>query len=114
MTSLPFVLAYWLELEAGVPGKEKKDGVRLGDIVVSQPTGTSGGVVQYDMGRRLVEGKFQRTGHHNKPSLFLSAHIEKLKAQHRNGSRTRSYVAAMLARHQNLQEEYQHPGPQQD
>lgn len=39
----------------GVPGK---DDVRLGDVVVSQPTDTFGGVVQYDLGKRLDGGRF--------------------------------------------------------
>jgi hypothetical protein len=34
--------------------------VRLGDIVVSQPTDTSGGVIQYDLGKVLSGGQFQR------------------------------------------------------
>ncbi|THC90335.1 hypothetical protein EYZ11_010214 [Aspergillus tanneri] len=36
--------------------------IRLGDIVVSYPTGTCGGVVQYDMGKIGEGGKLHRTG----------------------------------------------------
>jgi nucleoside phosphorylase len=35
--------------------------IRLGDIVVSLPTGQHGGVIQYDLGRTEVDG-FQRLG----------------------------------------------------
>ncbi|KAJ5335873.1 uncharacterized protein N7506_003895 [Penicillium brevicompactum] len=42
----------------GVPSK--KVDIRLGDIVVSQPTDTSGGVIQYGLGKALSEGRFQR------------------------------------------------------
>ncbi|KAK1841976.1 hypothetical protein CCHR01_15389 [Colletotrichum chrysophilum] len=36
--------------------------IRLGDIVVSKPTGTSGGVIQYDRGKKRPNGEFERTG----------------------------------------------------
>ncbi|RAH68455.1 kinesin [Aspergillus aculeatinus CBS 121060] len=35
--------------------------VRLGDVVVSVPSGTQGGVVQYDLGKQTTTG-FQRKG----------------------------------------------------
>jgi nucleoside phosphorylase len=43
----------------GVPNIDAD--IRLGDIVVSKPTGTYGGVVQYDYGKAL-DGCFARTG----------------------------------------------------
>ncbi|PKX91809.1 uncharacterized protein P174DRAFT_433232 [Aspergillus novofumigatus IBT 16806] len=36
------------------------------DVVVSKPTATSGGVIQYDYGKTLNGGHFQRTGSLNK------------------------------------------------
>jgi nucleoside phosphorylase len=36
--------------------------IRLGDVVVGQPTGVYGGVVQYDRGKTAQKGKFRRTG----------------------------------------------------
>jgi hypothetical protein len=41
--------------------------IRLGDIVVSQPTDTSGGVIQYDLGEMLSGSQSQRTGMLNRP-----------------------------------------------
>lgn len=64
----------------GVPGKD--DDVRLGDVVVSQPTDSFGGVVQYDLGERLEGGRFQRIGLLNKPPQILIANVQKLQAQH--------------------------------
>jgi hypothetical protein len=43
------------------PG-EDEDNIRLGDVVVSKPTATFGGVVQYDMGKVTEGGQFRRTG----------------------------------------------------
>lgn len=44
----------------GVPSKEAD--IRLGDVVVSKPTRDFGGVVQYDFGKTVENGHFERTG----------------------------------------------------
>lgn len=41
--------------------------IRLGDVVVSQPQGKLGGVVQYDLGKRLPDGRFEQSGQLNGP-----------------------------------------------
>ncbi|CAG7561908.1 unnamed protein product [Fusarium equiseti] len=58
----------------GVPRKDSSwNDVRLGDVVVSEPTEQGGGVIQYDLGKREVDG-FRRLGTLNKPpGLLLSA-----------------------------------------
>ncbi|KAL3473093.1 hypothetical protein BJX99DRAFT_261640 [Aspergillus californicus] len=48
----------------GVPGTAD---IRLGDVVVSSPTGQYGGVVQYDYGKTMANGRFIHTGMLNKP-----------------------------------------------
>ena len=45
--------------------------IRLGDIVVSQPSDTSGGIVQYDLSKVLSGGQFTRTGMLNRPPKVL-------------------------------------------
>jgi nucleoside phosphorylase/tetratricopeptide (TPR) repeat protein len=62
----------------GVPGT--KNGIRLGDIVVSKPTGVSGGVVQYDYGKTVASGALQRTGMMNQPPQVLLNAIARLQA----------------------------------
>jgi nucleoside phosphorylase len=64
----------------GVPNRESD--IRLGDVVVSQPDGQHGGVVQYDFGRTEAEGYFTRTGHLNAPPAVLLAALAKLRANH--------------------------------
>lgn len=64
----------------GVPSQTRD--IRLGDIVVSQPTGTSGGVIQYDRGKTVQEGEFQRTGSLNTPPQVLLAALGRLQADH--------------------------------
>lgn len=43
----------------GVPGNGYD--IRLGDVVVSKPRSAFGGVVQYDYGKTVAEGCFERT-----------------------------------------------------
>ncbi|KAJ5646947.1 hypothetical protein N7490_003319 [Penicillium lividum] len=45
--------------------------IRLGDVVVSCYEGTSGGVLQYDMGKVGTNGEFHRTGSLNSPPRAL-------------------------------------------
>jgi nucleoside phosphorylase len=56
-------------LMVGVGGGIPSDAhdIRLGDVVVSFPEGTSGGVLQYDMGKVGTNGEFHRTGSLNSP-----------------------------------------------
>ncbi|KAJ9481399.1 hypothetical protein VN97_g12081 [Penicillium thymicola] len=56
--------------------------IRLGDIVVSQPTDISGGVIQHDLGKVLSGGQFQRTGMLNRPPKDLLTTLATLQAHH--------------------------------
>ncbi|KAJ5240408.1 uncharacterized protein N7469_001999 [Penicillium citrinum] len=64
----------------GVPSSSAD--IRLGDIVVSQPTDTSGGVVQYDLGKALSGGQSMRTGMLNRPPKVLLTALATLQAHH--------------------------------
>ena len=64
----------------GIPSS--KADIRLGDIVVSQPADTSGGVIQYDLGKVLNGGQFQRIGMLNRPPNFLLTALATIKAHH--------------------------------
>ena len=64
----------------GVPSSNAD--IRLGDIVVSQPADTSGGVIQYDLGKALSGGQFQRTGMLNRPPKVLLTALATLQAHH--------------------------------
>jgi nucleoside phosphorylase len=62
----------------GVPSR--KNDIRLGDVVVSTPTGTSGGVVQYDSGKTISSGRFEQTGSLNQPPQILLTAISQLQS----------------------------------
>ncbi|CAN9191629.1 unnamed protein product [Alternaria alternata] len=66
----------------GVPSAEAD--VRLGDVVVSQPQGKHGGVVQYDSGKATPSG-FERTGSLNSPPHMLLAAVARVRANELRG-----------------------------
>ncbi|KAI9655981.1 MAG: hypothetical protein M1821_005042 [Bathelium mastoideum] len=66
----------------GVPSEEND--IRLGDIVVSQPNKSHGGVIQYDFGKSTPTG-FERTGCLNTPPRILLGAVAKLQASHDRG-----------------------------
>ncbi|KAF4436311.1 hypothetical protein F53441_13292 [Fusarium austroafricanum] len=71
--------------------------IRLGDVVVSQPDGTSGGVVQYDFGKAKPNGVWERTGSLDKPPSILLKALSALQADHEiHSSRIPELLKAML------------------
>jgi nucleoside phosphorylase len=82
----------------GVPSDRGPD-IRLGDVVVSKPTSTFGGVVQYDHGKAISGNRFQRTGALNKPPSILLAAISHLEADRMIGdTRIPLHLAEIMAR----------------
>jgi nucleoside phosphorylase len=100
---------------SGVPGKDDND-IRLGDVVVSKPTATFGGVVQYDMGKTTVGGVLQRTGTLKPPPTILMANVQRLQAQQiRSGSQIPRHLMAMLEKYPNMRKkQYVYQGEEHD
>lgn len=97
----------------GVPSEEHD--IRLGDVVVSQPTGSFGGVVQYDLGKTLSRGKFQRTGSLNKPPAALMSAVSAVKVYHGvREPKFLSHLSEMVARNPRLSEDTVSPGVEKD
>ncbi|RYP43193.1 hypothetical protein DL768_010045 [Monosporascus sp. mg162] len=72
----------------GIPPK-----VRLGDVVVSTPVGTFPGVVQWDFGKAVDGGKFERTGSLDRSPKELLSALARLEAkQNKNGSKTPRFL----------------------
>ncbi|KAI9927541.1 hypothetical protein MW887_003159 [Aspergillus wentii] len=63
----------------GVPSQAD---IRLGDIVVSKPTGTLPGIVQYDYGKSMVSGQLKRTGTQNLPPHELLTAMAQVESNH--------------------------------
>ena len=64
----------------GVPSAEND--IRLGDVVVSHPLDSSPAVVQYDYGKTVEDGRFERIGSLNQPPDELMRAVASLKAAH--------------------------------
>ncbi|KAK5109897.1 hypothetical protein LTR85_002034 [Meristemomyces frigidus] len=113
MRSFPVRAGFMVGIGGGV-WSDKAD-VRLGDVVVSQPDGMHGGVVQWDFGKMEKEGVFRRTGTLNKPPRPLLNAVQGLKATHRQkGSMVYQHLKEMISKYPVMEEEYSSPGPKQD
>ncbi|KAK6358351.1 hypothetical protein TWF730_007695 [Orbilia blumenaviensis] len=62
----------------GVPSSTHD--IRLGDIIVSQPSDKCGGVLQYDFGKAKENGEFEMTGLLNAPPPVLLSAVSFMKA----------------------------------
>ncbi|RYC79559.1 hypothetical protein BFJ63_vAg17556 [Fusarium oxysporum f. sp. narcissi] len=94
----------------GVPSVQND--IRLGDIVVSQPTGTNGGVIQYDRGKTLQHDGFHRTGVLNTPPQILLTALSRLQAEHfTENSRVSAFLADLPHK---MRERFSHPGLSND
>lgn len=88
----------------GVPGKGKV--IRLGDAVVSYPSGTYTGVVQYDYGKLKGNGHIQRKDWFSAPPSKVLSAVNLLKTYHR---RPKNPINNMLGFIDDLGEEYAYP-----
>lgn len=88
--------------------------VRLGDVVVSQPDGAHGGVVQWDFGKMEGGGQFRRTGSLDRPPPVLLQALNAVKIRHETevdvGESLMRHLSTMAQRNPLMQQEYaQHP-----
>ncbi|UKZ70704.1 uncharacterized protein TrAtP1_011676 [Trichoderma atroviride] len=98
-----------------VPSDDPRKDIRLGDVVVSWPSANFGGVLQYDFGKTMSEGKFVHTGVLNKTSIVLRSSVSALRARHRiEESRVPQYIVRMLELNRKMQREFSHPGLEHD
>ncbi|KAK6495590.1 hypothetical protein TWF481_002638 [Arthrobotrys musiformis] len=75
------IVGLMVGIAGGAPTPPQRD-IRLGDVVVSEPAGGFGGVLPYDVGKTVQEGRFVQTGVSNElPKVFLLA-IAKLKSEY--------------------------------
>lgn len=87
-----------------------KHGIRLGDVVVSSPSGGTGGVYQYDYGKTVQGQAFQQTGVLDQPPILLRAAVNGLKAQYESDEHElEETISAILERKQRLRKKYGRP-----
>jgi nucleoside phosphorylase len=86
----------------GVPPK-----VRLGDVVISTPTGQYPGVVQWDFGKETQEEGFVRTGALSNPPGALLTALAKLETKHElTGSKIPEFLEELKAKFPRLAKKY--------
>lgn len=90
----------------GVPPR-----VRLGDVVISTPTGQYPGVVQWDLGKATEGGNFERTGAlSNPPGLLLTA-LAKLETEYElTGSKIPNLLEELKTKYPRLAKKYSKSG----
>ncbi|GAB1218026.1 hypothetical protein ATERTT37_007272 [Aspergillus terreus] len=104
-----------LRLLVGIGGGVPSDttDIRLGDVVVSVPSGTHGGVVQYDLGKQTTTG-FERKGFLLPPPQDWLSILPKMESDHRvRSNKVSSHIGHMLRRFPTLSE-YKRPPPETD
>jgi nucleoside phosphorylase len=104
-----------LRLLVGIGGgiPSKKNDIRLGDVVLGMPDGIHGGVVQYDLGKRTVDG-FLRKGFLCPPPDEWRTAVVEMKSDHEaKSNRISEFLSVMLKAYPKLQK-YARPAPELD
>jgi nucleoside phosphorylase len=95
----------------GVPSTEHD--IRLGDVVVSRPGPHDGGVVQYDFGKMIKGGVFEKTGSLASPPPALLSAVSHLEALNNNdGSKISTFLEAFNT--ENLKSKFEYPSADRD
>ncbi|EXU98137.1 ankyrin repeat protein, partial [Metarhizium robertsii] len=83
LASLPSIrLGLFVGIAGGIARPDEGHDIRLGDIVVSQPDGTTGGVCQYDLIKAKSGDKRERKGFLGRPPTVLLNALTKIQAVH--------------------------------
>ncbi|KAH7140533.1 hypothetical protein B0J13DRAFT_527257 [Dactylonectria estremocensis] len=83
LSSVPHIrFGLLVGIGGGIARPDHGRDVRLGDVVVSQPDGTHGGVVQYDLGKAKPSHIWERKGSLNMPPTALLNALANLQAEH--------------------------------
>lgn len=95
----------------GVPSVQND--VRLGDVVVSMPSGGHGGVVQYDLGKETTTG-FERKGFLESPPPSWRTCVVDMKSVHRiKANQISTFLDDMIKKYPGL-DEYRRPATEKD
>ncbi|KAJ5214504.1 NACHT nucleoside triphosphatase [Penicillium cf. viridicatum] len=81
----------------GIARPDEDHDIRLGDVVVSQPSGTMGGVCQYDLIKAKSGDKRERKGFLGRPPTVLLNALSRIQAYHeRKDSKVPCFLQEML------------------
>jgi ankyrin repeat protein/nucleoside phosphorylase len=105
----------WLMVGIGGGAPSKEHDIRLGDVVVSTPTGRAGSVIHYEFGKTIQNRLFERTGSLNTPPTLLLNAVQHLATSHeRRGHQIEQTVNDMIQNNPRLRQKYQKPDSNTD
>ncbi|KAL3429649.1 purine and uridine phosphorylase [Aspergillus tetrazonus] len=87
--------------------------IRLGDIVVSKPSDTFGGVIQYDYGKTVGNGHFHHTGSLNKPPPILLKTVAQMESDYMLGKISLCNIMASSLHKEEVQTQFPRPSKDQ-
>ncbi|KAJ6101890.1 Pfs NACHT and ankyrin domain-containing protein [Penicillium sp. IBT 16267x] len=98
LASLPSIrVGLLVGIGGGIARPDEDHDIRLGDVVVSQPCGTTGGVCQYDLIKAKSCDKCERTGFLGRPPTVLLNALTSIQADHeRKDSKVTCFLQEML------------------
>lgn len=83
LASLPSIrVGPFVGIGGGIARPDDDQGIRLGDVFVNQPFGTTGGVCQYDFIKAKSGDKRERKGFLGRPLTVLNA-LRRIQAYHK-------------------------------
>ncbi|KAF7507541.1 hypothetical protein GJ744_010332 [Endocarpon pusillum] len=114
LRSFPYIrIGLMVGIGGGAPNR--KHDIRLGDVVVSSPTGETGGVIHYEFGKMIQNKGFEHKGSLNAPPTALLTALHDIRALHaRKGHRIVDSANAMIQRNSRLRKKFKHPGLEHD
>ncbi|RDW93375.1 uncharacterized protein DSM5745_00697 [Aspergillus mulundensis] len=108
-------IKFGLMIGIGGGAPSSANDIRLGDIVVGSPRGLHGGVIQYDFGKTLQHGRFERTGMLNKPPEVLLTALSNIQARHyMEGHKIETTIREMVAKYPLMGFQYARPAEETD
>jgi nucleoside phosphorylase len=98
LASLPSIrVGFLVGIGGGIARPDEDRDIRLGDVVVSQPSGTTGGVCQYDLIKAKSDDKRERKGFLRPPPTVLLNALASIQAYHeRKDSKVPGFLVGML------------------
>ena len=97
----------------GAPSAEND--IRLGDVVISNPDWTSGGMIHYDFGKTVQEDRFVRIASLNRPPDVLLNAMSTLQANHlMEEPQLTKYLSEMVSRYPRMKRAGTYQGVEHD
>jgi nucleoside phosphorylase len=113
LASLPTIrVGLLIGTGGGIARADEDRDIRLGDVVVSQPSGTMGGVCQYDLVKAELGGKCECTGFLGRPPTVLLNALSSIQAYHeRKDSKVSVFLQETLEKNPKMSKKSkQNPG----